>query len=59
MAKIYRNRILAGTVLFEDVPLNWKNQTKLLLRKDVVDGVITAEQYKVLVGEDYPAEPVK
>lgn len=59
MAKIYRNRILAGTVKFEDVPLNWKNQTRELLKLDVKSGLITAEQYKVLVGEYYPVEPVK
>ena len=56
MAKIYWRRIKAGTRFFADVPTEaLKEQIKELAKADVADGVITAEQYKELIGEDYPA----
>ena len=53
MAKIWRNRIIAGTRTYEEVPLTWKAQVKVLLRQDVVNGVITKERYEEIVGEPY------
>ncbi len=53
MAKIWRNRIIAGTRTYAEVPLTWKNQVKALLRMDVHNGVITREQYEEYVGEPY------
>jgi len=53
MAKIWRNRILAGTRTFDEVPSTWKAQVKILLKADVVSGLITAEEYEDIVGEPY------
>jgi len=53
MAKIYRNRILAGTRTFDEVPQTWKAQVKNLLKEDVANGVITAKEYEDIVGEPY------
>ena len=53
MAKIWRNRIIAGTRTYEEVPATWKAQVKALLRQDVEDGVITEEEYAEIVGEPY------
>ena len=53
MAKIWRNRIVAGTQVFEDCPERYKDAVLALLRQDVVDGVITAERFKELTGQDY------
>ncbi len=55
MAKIWRNRIIAGTRTYQEVPLLWKAQVKNLLRQDVANGVITAERYEEIVGEPYEA----
>lgn len=53
MAKIWRNRIIAGTRTFDEVPATWKEQVKVLLRVDVKNGVITAKQYEDITGEPY------
>ncbi len=53
MAKIWRNQIIEGKKTFDRVPLTWKNQVKALLKADVKNGVITAEQYEEYVGEPY------
>ena len=53
MAKIWRNRLIAGTQKFEDCPERYKESVLAMLRQDVIDGVITAEQYKDITGEDY------
>lgn len=53
MAKIWHNRILAGTRTFEEVPQTWKAQVKVLFKADVVSGLITAEEYEEFVGEPY------
>jgi len=57
MAKIYWRRIKAGTRFFADVPKEeLKEEIRELAKQDVIDGVITAEQYKEFIGEDYPVE---
>lgn len=53
MAKIWRNRIVAGTQKFSDCPARYKAQVLELLRQDVENGVITAERFEELTGEPY------
>lgn len=53
MARIWRNRIIAGDKLFIDCPVKYKNDVKYLLRQDVKDGVITPEQYEEYTDEPY------
>lgn len=55
MAKIWRNRIEAGDQLYSNCPAKYKPGVLALMKQDVVDGVITAAQYKELTGEDYIA----
>lgn len=56
MAKIWRNRIIAGDKLYSDCPSIYKKAVKELLKADVAEGTITKEQYKDFTGEDYPEE---
>ena len=57
MAKIYWRRIKAGTRFYADVPTEaLKAEIKELAIQDVSNGVITAERYKELIGEDYPTK---
>lgn len=53
MAKIWRNRIEAGDQLFENCPARYKSQVLVLMRQDVADGIITAEQFEELTGQPY------
>lgn len=53
MAKIWRNRIIAGDQLFENCPQKYRAQVIELLRQDVADGVISAEQFEELTGQPY------
>ena len=53
IAKIWRNRIEAGTKKFEDCPAKYQKDVLKLMRQDVVDGVITAEQFEELTGIPY------
>lgn len=54
MAKIYWRRIKAGTRFFADVPKDdLKAEINALAQQDVKDGVITAERYAELIGEDH------
>ena len=53
MAKIWRNRLIAGTQSFEDCPDKYKEAVVALLREDVANGVITAERFKEITGLDY------
>ena len=55
MPKIWRNRIIAGDQLYENCPARYQAQVKALLREDVANGVITAEQYEEFVNEPYEA----
>lgn len=49
MAKIWRNRIVAGTQRFSDCPAKWQDDVKALLLEDVKDGTITQEEFDYLV----------
>ena len=53
MAKIWRNRIIAGDQDFAKCPARYRPQVLSLLRQDVEDGVITAEQFEDLTGQPY------
>ena len=53
MAKIWRNRIIAGTQQFENCPETYRMDVLILLRRDVKNGVITAEKFFELTLEIY------
>lgn len=53
IAKIWRNRIEAGDKTFEECPARYKAQVLALMRQDVEDGIITAEQFEELTGQPY------
>ena len=56
MAKIYWRTIKRGTRTFADIPtVKLQAEVKALAMQEVADGVITAEQYKEFIGEDFPA----
>ena len=58
VAKSYWRCIQRGTRTFDSVPNdNMKTLVKELAADDVAAGVITVDDYKTLIGEDYaPAE---
>ena len=53
MARIWANRLEAGTQQWENCPERYKASVKELLKSDVVNGVITADEYKNITGEPY------
>ena len=53
MAKIWRNRIIAGTQMFSNCPIEYRDEVKILLKEDVANAVISSDQYKEFVGEPY------
>lgn len=53
MAKIWRNRIIAGDKTYDECPQRYKAQVLALLRQDVENGVITAEQFEEITHEPY------
>lgn len=55
MAKIWRNRLIAGDQLFSNCPARYKEAVIELLKADVVKGTITAERYEEITGEAYTA----
>lgn len=55
MAKIYWRTIKRGTREFADCPANLQEEIKELAKQDVVNGVITAEDYARFIGEEYVA----
>ena len=56
MAKIYWRTIKRGTRKFAECPVELQDEIKSIAAKEVADKVITAEQYKKFIGEDYVAE---
>lgn len=55
IAKSYWRSIKRGTKTYAQVPDELKPYVKILAQEDVVDGVITAEQYEEYIGEPYVA----
>jgi len=53
MAKIWRNRLIAGTQQFENCPARYRNDVIALLREDVENGVITAERFSEITNMDW------
>jgi hypothetical protein len=53
MAKIWRNRLEAGTQIWADCPERYRSEVKKLLKLDVVIGKLTAERYEEITGEPY------
>lgn len=53
IAKIWRNRIEAGTKKFADCPAKYQKDVLRLMRQDVIDGIITVEQFEELTGIPY------
>lgn len=70
MAKIWRNRIEAGTQRFSDCPLKYRNQVIALIQADlasgaymesqlrqlVEDGMMTEDEYEEITGNPYVEE---
>ena len=56
MDRIWANRLEAGTQIWADVPDRRKSAVDAILRQDVADGVITAERYREITGNDYESE---
>lgn len=52
MAKIWRNRIIAGTKTFEECPARYQSNVKALIEEDMMNGVITQEQYAAIFKKD-------
>ena len=57
IAHSYWRSIKRGTRTFECIPDSVKDDVRTLAKADVVDGVITPEQYEQYIGEPYPVEP--
>lgn len=66
MAKIWKNRILAGTQTFTDCPTKYKPEVARLINEDITNGVLTkaelaavttAEEYEAITGEQPPENP--
>lgn len=53
IAKSYWRLIKTGNRTFSSVRDEAKDDVKLLAKDDVVQGVITEEQYKKFIGEEY------
>lgn len=53
MAKIWRNRIIAGDKTYEECPKKYKSQVLALLKADVESGVITAQEFEEITGQPY------
>lgn len=55
IAHSYWRSIKRGTRTFDSVPASVKEDVLTLAQTDVVNGVITTEDYKNFIGEDYNA----
>lgn len=53
MAKIWRNRLEAGTQLWANCPERYRDAVRALLRADVETGKMTAARYLEITGEAY------
>ena len=53
MAKIYWRTIKRGTRSFSDVPEVLKEAVKKIAKEDVINKVITEDDYETLIGESY------
>ena len=53
MNNIWANRLIAGTKNWDEVPASRKDGVKAVLAERVAKGIITAEDFKEITGEDY------
>ena len=53
MARIWANRLEAGTKTWDEVPQSRKASVKAVLREDVEADKLTPEQYEEITGEKY------
>jgi hypothetical protein len=53
IAYSYWRSIKRGNRTFDSIPANVKDDVKTLAKQDVVDGVITEDEYKEYIGEAY------
>lgn len=53
MNRIWANRLEAGTKTWDECPASRKTAVDAILRQDVADGKITAEQYEEITGNPY------
>lgn len=53
MAKIWRNRLIAGTQSFDNCPAKYRDAVVALLREDVINGVITEERFTEITGLEW------
>ena len=54
IAHSYWRSIKRGVRTFESIPDSVKEDVRTLAQTDVQNGVITADDYKGYIGEDYP-----
>ena len=54
IAHSYWRSIKRGNRTFESVPESVKEDVRTLAQADVAKGVISPEEYKNYIGEDYP-----
>ena len=55
IAHSYWRRVKAGGRTFEAVPETVQDDVRTLAQEDVRNGVISAEEYLALIGEEYSA----
>lgn len=55
IAHSYWRSIKRGTRTFNSVPGSVKDDVRTLAQTDVENGVITVDDYKSYIGEEYPA----
>lgn len=53
MAKIWANRLIAGTKVWEEVPAERKGDVLAELKNRVENGKITADKYTEITGKAY------
>lgn len=58
MNNIWANRLIAGTKTWDEVPASRKDGVKAVLAERVAKGIITAERFEEITGEDYSAGEV-
>lgn len=55
IAHSYWRSIKRGVRTFESIPDSVKDDVRTLAQTDVQNGIITSDEYKSFIGEDYPA----
>ena len=53
MERIWANRLEAGDQVWSSVPLFRKDKVRQIMQEDVRKGIISAERYREICGENY------